>query len=87
MQTEYALAIPAKTIVIRVAGLPMEVMERLRLQRTTELIVGLLEREQQLRVQAEQLSEALYQVIGAVEEKHIRGSLIALRRSIYQLQL
>ena len=64
----------------------MEILERLRLERTMKLIAELLKREQWLRAQAEILSEALYQVIGTIEEKRIRGSLMALRRAIYQLQ-
>ncbi len=70
--------------VVRVAGLPMGVLARLRFERTIRLVDELVDREDQLRVEGEQLSEALYDAVGAVDDPALRGRLIALRRSTYQ---
>lgn len=86
-ETRRYAAVPDEAMVIRVAGLPMDVLQQLRFQRTMELIAKLLEAEQILQAQAEPLSDALYRVIGAVEDKRVRGCLMALRRAIYQTQM
>jgi Lantibiotic dehydratase, N terminus len=70
--------------VVRVAGLPMEVLRRLRCAATIGAIDELLNLQDRLRVEGEQLSQALYDVIGAVDDPVVRGRLIALRRCVYR---
>src|SRR5437660_5834151 len=78
---------PGSTLIVRVAGLPMEILRSLRFTRTMGLIEELFEIENQLAAEANALSDALYPVIGDVQEKQVRQSLVALRRSIFQSQL
>jgi hypothetical protein len=78
---------PGSTFAIRIAGLPIESLIPLRFEQTMQLIQQLLVLEDQLRLQAEVLSDALYQVIGGVEQKQVRWKLMALRRAIHQIQL
>ncbi|MGH3976318.1 MAG: lantibiotic dehydratase, partial [Pseudonocardiaceae bacterium] len=72
------------SFVVRVAGLPMEVLRRLRCEATIGAVDELLEHQDRLRVEGEQLSRALYDVIGVVDDPALRGRLIALRRCVYQ---
>lgn len=78
---------PGSTFIVRIAGLPMKALRSLRFEQTTSLIADLLEHENELRLQAEPLSEALHSAIGATEDKQTRWHLIAIRRAIYQVQL
>jgi Lantibiotic dehydratase, N terminus len=80
-----ALQVPP-AFVVRVAGLPMAVLGHLRFDQTMSQVNELLDRQDQLRVEGEELSQALYDVIGAVDDPALRGRLIALRRSAYQGQ-
>ncbi|HKR49249.1 MAG TPA: lantibiotic dehydratase [Pseudonocardiaceae bacterium] len=72
------------SFVVRVAGLPMAVLRRLRCEATIDAVNELLELRDQLRTEGEQLSQALYDVIGTVEDRALRGRLLALRRCVYQ---
>jgi hypothetical protein len=77
-----ALVVP--NFVVRVAGLPMAVLRRLRCEVTLGAIDELLEFQDRLNAEGEQLSQALYDVIGAVADRAVRGRLLALRRCVYQ---
>ncbi|MGH4006315.1 MAG: hypothetical protein ACRDSO_19690, partial [Pseudonocardiaceae bacterium] len=72
------------SFVVRVAGLPMEVLRRLRCEATIRAIDELLDLSDRLHVEGEQLSQALYDVVGVVADRAVRGRLIALRRCVYQ---
>lgn len=72
------------SFVVRVAGLPMEVLRRLRCEATSGAIDELLDLQDRLRVEGEQLSQALYDVVGTVEDRTVRGRLVTLRRCVYQ---
>ncbi|MGH2508435.1 MAG: lantibiotic dehydratase, partial [Ktedonobacteraceae bacterium] len=75
------------SLVVRVAGLPMDSLLPLRFDQTMKVIDDLFAKEHWLQSQAEALSEALYSAIGAIEDKKIRYHLMALRRAIYHVQL
>ncbi|MGH3897440.1 MAG: lantibiotic dehydratase [Pseudonocardiaceae bacterium] len=75
---------PVPSFVVRVAGLPMEVLRRLRCEATIGAVDELVGLQDRLRVEGEQLSEALYDVIGGVDAPAVRGRLIALRRCVFQ---
>ncbi len=70
--------------VVRVAGLPMEVLRRLRCEVTIAAVEELLELQERLHTEGEQLSQALYDVVGAVEDRAVRRRLLALRRCVHQ---
>ncbi|MGH3776958.1 MAG: lantibiotic dehydratase [Pseudonocardiaceae bacterium] len=72
------------SFVVRVAGLPMVVLRRLRCEATVRAIDELLDLSDRLGVEGEQLSQALYDVVGVVADRAVRGRLIALRRCVYQ---
>lgn len=72
------------SFVVRVAGLPMEVLRRLRCEATSGAIDELLDLQDRLRVEGEQLSQALYDVVGGVEDRAVRGRLVTLRRCVFQ---
>ncbi|MGH3822735.1 MAG: lantibiotic dehydratase [Pseudonocardiaceae bacterium] len=81
--SDRALAV-APSFVVRVAGLPMAVLRRLRCQATMSVVDELLEFQNRLCTEGEQLSQALYDVIGTVHDSALRGRLLALRRCVYQ---
>ncbi|MGH3825892.1 MAG: hypothetical protein ACRDQX_01760, partial [Pseudonocardiaceae bacterium] len=72
------------SFVVRVAGLPMAVLRRLRCAATIGAVEELLELQDRLRVEGEQLSLALYDVIGTVDDPAVRRCLLTLRRCVYQ---
>lgn len=78
---------PNSTLVVRVAGLPMDTLLPLRFNQTMQLVADLFEKEHWLHAQAEPLSEALYSAIGTIPDKKIRYQLMALRRAIHNVQL
>lgn len=87
MKYVYDAITPDSPLIIRVAGLPMETLLPLRFNKTMQLIDALFAKEHWLQAQAEQLSEALYQAIGTIEEKKIKYHLMALRRTIFHVQM
>lgn len=78
---------PGSTFIVRIAGLPIESLYPLRFEQTTQLIEKLLAQEEALSSQAQALSEDLYQIIGKIEDKQVKWRLMAVRRTIYQLQI
>lgn len=72
------------SFVVRVAGLPMAALRRLRCEATIGAVEELLEFQDRLRAEGEQLSQALHDVIGAVDDRAMRRRLLALRRCVYQ---
>src|SRR6185312_4268608 len=74
------------SFVVRIVGLPLDILSTLDFERTMHIIKDLFELERHLRSEAEALSEVFYGVIGSVEDKQLRMQLVALRRTIFQLQ-
>lgn len=81
------LVTPGPSLVVRVAGLPMDYLLPLHFTQTIAVIDNLLAKEHKLQARADPLSEALYSVIGTIEDKKIRYQLLALRRAIYHVQM
>ncbi len=76
--------------VIRIAGLPLSSLHRLRFSSTLEALSAVFRLEHWLREQAEVLSEKLYTAIGGLagpEYRHARYRLMALRRAVFQVKL
>jgi Lantibiotic dehydratase, N terminus len=72
--------------VVRVAGLPVRHVQRLRFERTERLLEEWLALELELGDAATAISDALYERIGTIPDPGQRGPLIALRRAIFNLQ-
>jgi hypothetical protein len=72
------------SFVVRVAGLPMEVLRRQRCEATIAAVEELLALQDRLRAEGEELSQALYDVIGTVDDRAVRRRLLALRRCVHQ---
>ena len=72
--------------VVRVAGLSLDLLRQLRFQETMQIVDEALLLERWLSAEAEPFSEALYPLIGAVEDKALRRRLVALRRAIFQIE-
>jgi hypothetical protein len=72
---------PAFTV--RVAGLPMSALERLRSERTAALVEELLELEDWLAARAQEVSDQLHALIGEVEDLGLKRRLITLRRDVF----
>ncbi|MGP4015826.1 lantibiotic dehydratase [Saccharopolyspora sp. 5N708] len=72
------------TFVVRVAGLPLSALARLRTGRTAELVAEILDAEQWLTGQQDTLSDALHGIVGRTADTGLRRRLIALRRDVYQ---
>ncbi|WP_188194656.1 lantibiotic dehydratase [Nonomuraea sp. SYSU D8015] len=71
---------------IRLAGMPSEVLRELRFPEVGRVVEDRLESWRWLRAEGEALSEELYKVIGALTEEHSRPLLVGLRRALYQLR-
>ena len=74
------------SFVMRIAGLPLVALQPLRFSRTADVLEELGALGQWLQAEAEPLSEALYPIIGMVQDRQLRQRLILLRRAIYQGQ-
>ncbi|HKR50629.1 MAG TPA: hypothetical protein VJT72_13835, partial [Pseudonocardiaceae bacterium] len=72
------------SFVVRVAGLPMAALRRLRCEATSGVVDELLDLQDRLYVEGEQLSQALYDVVGTMDDRAVRGRLVALRRCVFQ---
>lgn len=80
-------AVVVPSFVVRVAGLPMKVLSRLRCEATISAVDELVDLQERLRREGEQLSQALFDVVGAVGDPVLRCRLITLRRCVYQVRL
>jgi hypothetical protein len=73
----------APWFVVRVAGLPMDVMWRLRAPRTLRLIAEIRELDRALAGMAETLADELHRCIGGNNDTTSRRQLLSLRRDVY----
>ncbi|OJF15584.1 lantibiotic dehydratase [Couchioplanes caeruleus] len=71
------------TFVVRVAGMPLSALARLRCGRTAALVDRVLDAERWLDDQRESLSKMLHGAIGGNGDVAMRRRLIVLRRAVY----
>ncbi|GAA3162355.1 hypothetical protein GCM10020001_103610 [Nonomuraea salmonea] len=77
---DYALS---PVVAVRVAGLPVAGLERMRCTRTWRLVDELADVSSRLRREGAELSEPLHEVIGGVAAGPLRAGLVALRRAVF----
>lgn len=70
-------------LAVRVAGLPVAGLDRLRCTRTWRLVDELVDVSAWLRREGAALSEPLYDVIGGTAPGPVRSGLVALRRAVF----
>jgi len=71
------------SFVVRVAGMPIDVLDRLRVGRTLALIGQVLDIEQWLDERRDRLCDELHGLIGGNDDTVSRRRLISLRRDVY----
>ncbi len=76
---------PLPHFVGRVAGLPVEVLDGLRANRSVELADTILRRREKLSARAVGLSDTVYHLVPASENR-VRRRLIRLRRDLFNLR-
>lgn len=72
-----------KAFTVRVAGLPVSVLERLRCHHTAAVISETLALEEWLATEAGDLCDRLYQAIGALADPALKSRLVSLRRALH----
>lgn len=77
---DYALS---PVLAVRVAGLPVAGLDRMRCTRTWRLLDELAEISARLRREGADLSDPLHEVIGGVAAGPLRAGLVALRRAVF----
>lgn len=75
---------PDSTFVVRIAGLPVSVIDELSCAATEDRLQEAMRLSEWLRVEGAALSEALYPVIGQLTEPALKRYLVALRRAVFQ---
>ncbi|MEV0148325.1 MULTISPECIES: lantibiotic dehydratase [unclassified Nonomuraea] len=75
------------SVVVRVAGVPVAALSRLRLDSAYGRAEGLARLAATLRRDGEALSEALYPLIGALNPGTSKPALVGLRRALHQRRL
>ncbi|MGI5174891.1 lantibiotic dehydratase [Dactylosporangium sp. CA-152071] len=73
-----------RPVVVRVAGLPVDVLSAMRFTRTVAAVDALLDAQDRARRTAQVLSEALYPLVGDPANAALKTRLVALRRAIHQ---
>ncbi|WP_371535844.1 lantibiotic dehydratase family protein [Streptomyces sp. NBC_00466] len=69
---------------VRIAGLPTTALDASRIPRSTELALRITSLDQRLTVDAAQLGEALYALIGTEPARPFKGRLVGLRRAVHR---
>ncbi|TDE24935.1 hypothetical protein E1295_45290 [Nonomuraea mesophila] len=77
---DYALS---PVLAVRVAGLPVAGLDRMRCTRTWRLVDELMSVSDRLRREGAELSDPLHEVIGGVAAGRVRSGLVALRRAVF----
>lgn len=76
----------AARFVCRVSGAPSSTVDALRAERSLELLGRLHDLERRLKADREPLSQALFEAIGAAQEKPARNRLISIKRELFNLR-
>ncbi|MEU3369299.1 lantibiotic dehydratase [Streptomyces sp. NPDC006660] len=79
-----APAPPRHPVGARIAGLPTTALDASRIPLSTELALDIALLDQRLLLEAQQLSDALYGVIGAERARPFKAKLVGLRRAVHQ---
>lgn len=69
--------------VCRVSGAPVDTVDTLRAERTLSLLDELAEVDARISERREEVSQMLFEAIGATTEKPVRNRLVALKRELY----
>jgi hypothetical protein len=69
--------------ICRVAGLPVGVLEEMRAQETAAGLAGVAELERRLAASKDELTAALYEAVGGLEDRRLRRRLLAIRRDVH----
>jgi hypothetical protein len=69
--------------VCRVSGAPVDTVDTLRAERTLALLDELAEVEARISDRREEVSQMLFEAIGATTEKPVRNRLVSLKRELY----
>ncbi|TYB45935.1 hypothetical protein FXF51_59650 [Nonomuraea sp. PA05] len=77
---DYALS---PVLAVRVAGLPVSALDRMRCVRTWRLVDELANASSRLRREGAELSVPLHEVIGGVAAGPVKAGLVALRRAVF----
>ncbi|MEV1000625.1 lantibiotic dehydratase [Nonomuraea sp. NPDC050202] len=77
---DYALS---PVLAVRVAGLPVAGLDRMRCTRTWRLVDELADVSARLRREGAELSDPLHEVIGGVAAGPLKAGLVALRRAVF----
>ncbi|MFE9369803.1 lantibiotic dehydratase [Streptomyces sp. NPDC006711] len=75
---------PRHPVGARIAGLPTTALDASRIPLSTELALDIALLDQRLLLEAQQLSDALYGVIGAERARPFKAKLVGLRRAVHQ---
>ncbi len=78
---------PGPHFMLRVAGLPIDTVHRLRSSATTKWADSVLHEESSLRERGSRVSELLHNTINANEDDRVRRGLINLRRQVHNNRL
>jgi hypothetical protein len=78
---------PAPPFVVRIAGLAMDGLDRLRAPRTMQLIDALVEAQGWIAAQSGPLAAALHRLVGGNEDTDLRRRLISLKRDAFHGRL
>lgn len=69
--------------VCRVSGAPVDTVDTLRAERTLSLLDELAQVEARIGERREEVSQMLFEAIGATTEKPVRNRLVGLKRELY----
>lgn len=78
----------ASPVIVRVAGLPVTALARLRCDETFANVLDVIELRERLMAEGEELSEELHTVIGALEKgSGEKPTLVGLRRAVFRVRM
>ena len=77
----------ASPVVVRVAGLPVVAVQRLRFERSFAHVCAVVRLRARLNTEAEALSDELYAVIGTSSDGADKSALVGLRRAVFQVRM
>ncbi|OEV04348.1 lantibiotic dehydratase [Streptomyces oceani] len=72
---------------LRVAGLPIETVDRLRCPESRRWAEEVLEHAERLRAEGERIGDLLYELVGGCQDDTTRRALLACRREVFNNRL